>query len=40
VFLLDDAHVNVMHSARARDLMRGFIKDRMMPGAAAAVAWP
>lgn len=37
VFLLDDAHVDVMYSARARDLMRGFIKDRMMPGDAAAV---
>ena len=37
VFLLDDAHVDVMESARARDLIRGFIKDRMMPGDAAAV---
>ena len=37
VFLLDDAHVDVMYSARARDLIRGFIKDRMMPGDAGAV---
>ncbi len=37
VFLLDDAHTDVMHSARARDLIRGFIKDRMMSNDAAAV---
>ena len=37
VFLLDDAHTDMMHAARARDLIRGFIKDRMMPGDAAAV---
>lgn len=37
VFLLDDAHTDVMHSARARDLLRGFIRDRMVPGDAAAV---
>jgi hypothetical protein len=24
-----------MYSSRARDLMRGFIKDRMMPGGGA-----
>ena len=37
VFLLDDAHTELMHSARARDLIRGFIKDRMTPNDAAAV---
>jgi VWFA-related protein len=37
VFLLDDAHTSMMHSARARDLIRGFIKDRMLPADAAAV---
>jgi VWFA-related protein len=37
VFVLDDAHVDVMHSARARDLISGFIRDRMTPNDAAAV---
>jgi len=37
VFLLDDAHVGVGHSARARDLIKGFIRDRITPADAAAV---
>jgi len=37
VFLLDDAHLDAMYSARARDLIRGFINERMMPSDAAAV---
>src|SRR5688572_19577794 len=37
VFLLDDAHVGVGHSARARDLIKGFIRDRVTPADAAAV---
>lgn len=37
VFLLDDAHVGVGHSARARDLIKGFIRDRVAPADAAAV---
>ena len=37
VFLLDDAHTSMMHSARARDLIRGFIKDQMLPTDAGAV---
>jgi VWFA-related protein len=37
VFLLDDVHLGVGHSARARDLVRGFIRDRMTPEDAAAV---
>jgi VWFA-related protein len=37
VFLLDDVHVSVGHSARARDLIKGFVRDRMTPADAAAV---
>ena len=37
VFLLDDVHVGVGHSARARDLIKGFIRDRVTPADAAAV---
>jgi VWFA-related protein len=37
VFLLDDVHVGVGHSARARDLIKGFIRDRLTPADAAAV---
>jgi VWFA-related protein len=37
VFLLDDAHVGVGHSARARDLVKGFIRDRVTPADATAV---
>ena len=37
VFLLDDVHVGVGHSARARDLIKGFIRDRMTAADAAAV---
>jgi VWFA-related protein len=37
LFLLDDGHVGVGHSARARDLVRGFIRERMTPADAAAV---
>jgi VWFA-related protein len=37
VFLMDDVHVGMAYSARARDLIRGFIRERMMPGDAAAV---
>lgn len=37
VFLLDDYHLSVTHSPRAKDLVRGFIRDRMAPGDAAAV---
>lgn len=37
LFLLDDAHVGVGHSARARNLIKGFIRDRMTPADAAAV---
>lgn len=37
VFLLDDGHVSVGHSARARDLIKGFIRDRVTPADAAAV---
>src|SRR5262245_21204150 len=29
VFLLDDVHLRVDHSARARDLVKGFIRDRL-----------
>jgi VWFA-related protein len=37
VFLLDDVHMGVGHSARARDLIKGFIRDRVTPADAAAV---
>ena len=37
VFLLDDVHLGVGHSPRARDLVKGFIRDRMTPADAAAV---
>jgi VWFA-related protein len=37
LFLLDDVHLTVGHSARARDLLRGFIRDRITPADAAAV---
>ena len=37
VFLLDDVHVGVGHSARARDLVKGFIRDRVTPADATAV---
>lgn len=37
VFLLDDYHLSITHSPRAKDLVRGFIRDRMAPGDAAAV---
>ena len=37
VFLLDDVHVGLAHSARARDLIKGFIRDRMTAADAAAV---
>src|SRR5688572_22004377 len=37
VFLLDDTHVAVGHSARARDLIKGFIRDRITSADAAAV---
>jgi VWFA-related protein len=37
VFLLDDAHTSMMHSARARDLISGFIKNQMLPTDAGAV---
>lgn len=37
VFLLDDVHLNVAHSARARDLVKGFIRDRMTASDAGAV---
>lgn len=37
VFLLDDYHLNVLHAPRAKDLVRRFIRDRMLPGDAAAV---
>lgn len=37
VFLLDDVHINVGHSARARDLVRGFVRDRLTAADAAAV---
>src|SRR5687768_1479225 len=37
LFLLDDVHLTVGHSPRARDLVRGFIRDRMTSADAAAV---
>ena len=37
VFLLDDHHLNVMHTPRAKELVRSFIRDRMAPGDAVAV---
>jgi VWFA-related protein len=37
VFLLDDVHLGVGHSARARDLVKGFIRDRLTTADAAAV---
>jgi VWFA-related protein len=37
VFLLDDVHLSVGHSPRARDLVKGFIRDRLTPADAAAV---
>lgn len=37
VFLLDDVHLGVGASARARDLMKGFIRDRLTSADAAAV---
>lgn len=37
VFLLDDAHTGVGYSARARELMREFVRTRMAPRDAAAV---
>ena len=37
VFLLDDVHVGVAHSPRARTLIKEFIRDRMTPADAAAV---
>ena len=37
VFLLDDYHLSVLHTPRAKDLVRGFIRDRMLPGDAGAV---
>lgn len=37
VFLLDDVHIGVSHSARARDLIKGFIRDRLTASDAAAV---
>ncbi len=36
-FLLDDVHVGVGASARTRDLIKGFIRDRVTPADAAAV---
>ena len=36
-FLLDDVHLSVGHSPRARDLVKGFIRDRLTPADAAAV---
>lgn len=37
VFLIDDYNLNVMHTPRAKELVRSFIRDRMAPGDAAAV---
>lgn len=37
VFLLDDVHVGVAHSPRARTLIKEFIRDRMTPADAAGV---
>ena len=37
VFLLDDVHLSVTHSARAKDLVKGFIRDRVTAADAAAV---
>jgi VWFA-related protein len=37
VFLIDDYHLNVLHTPRAKQLVRSFISDRMTPGDAAAV---
>ena len=37
VFLIDDYHLNVLHTPRAKQLVRSFISDRMAPGDAAAV---
>jgi VWFA-related protein len=37
VFLLDDVHVGVAHSARARQLIKDFIRDRMTAADAAAI---
>ncbi len=37
VFLLDDVHLGVGHSPRARDLVKGFIRDRLTAADAAAV---
>jgi VWFA-related protein len=37
VFLLDDVHLGVGASSRARDLMKGFIRDRVTPADAAAI---
>jgi VWFA-related protein len=37
VFLLDDVHLGVSHSPRARDLIKGFIRDRLTASDAAAV---
>jgi VWFA-related protein len=37
VFLLDDVHLGVGASARARDLIKGFIRDRITPADAAAI---
>jgi VWFA-related protein len=37
VFLLDDYHLNVLHTPRAKNLVRDFIRDRMLPGDAAAI---
>ena len=37
VFLIDDYHLNVPHTPRAKQLVRSFISDRMAPGDAAAV---
>ena len=37
VFMLDDVHLGVAHSPRARDLIEGFIRDRLTASDAAAV---
>ena len=37
VFLLDDVHLGVGYSPRARDLVKGFIRDRLTPADAAGV---
>lgn len=37
LFLLDDYHLGVTYSARAKDLVRGFIRERMAANDAAAI---